>query len=123
MLLDCRRSDASLAETLHMRVESGARHVLGRDWRNCLMVAAGDEPFALVERAMAVAGRISGAQLQTPRAVPMRACSCGQLAASLGLEGKHGTNVAMTVRSRAGTRSRLNLRMFGRRLRCNCKFC
>lgn len=56
----CRRSDPSLAETLHMRVESGARHVLGQDWSNCLMFAAGPEPFALVDRAMALAGRLSG---------------------------------------------------------------
>lgn len=44
-----------------MRVESGARHVLGKDWSNCLMLAAGTEPFALVDRAMALAGRLSGA--------------------------------------------------------------
>ena len=43
-----------------MRVESGARHVLGKDWSSCLMFAAGNEPFALVERAMAVAGSLSG---------------------------------------------------------------
>ena len=59
--LPWRRSGRSEGgNTLFIRVESGDLNVLGSHWPNALLVAAGKEPFALVEHAVAAAAQLSG---------------------------------------------------------------
>ncbi|KAL4457682.1 hypothetical protein ABPG75_012547 [Micractinium tetrahymenae] len=46
--------------TLGLRIESGAADVSTGSWRSALLVAAGNDPFELVDRAVAAAARLSG---------------------------------------------------------------
>lgn len=52
----CSRSDG----TLCLRIESGAADVAASSWRSALLVAAGRDPYELVDRAVAAAARLSG---------------------------------------------------------------
>ncbi|KAG1666519.1 hypothetical protein FOA52_014416 [Chlamydomonas sp. UWO 241] len=45
---------------LHLRVESGTPSVAASEWASALYVAAGSDPYALVERGVADAARLSG---------------------------------------------------------------
>ncbi|KAL4442956.1 hypothetical protein ABPG77_008447 [Micractinium sp. CCAP 211/92] len=46
--------------TLRLRIESGAAEVTATSWRSALLVAAGSDPFKLVDGAVAAAARLSG---------------------------------------------------------------
>lgn len=45
---------------MYLRMESGDEAVLGRRWAHALLIAAGDDPFALVEYAIPEAASLSG---------------------------------------------------------------
>lgn len=53
-----RRSDAP--EHVVMRMESGDEAVLGEQWQNSLYVAAGQDPFELIDFAVEAAAKLSG---------------------------------------------------------------
>ncbi|KAK2077213.1 hypothetical protein QBZ16_004847 [Prototheca wickerhamii] len=57
------------AERLSLRIESGDNSVRSASWRHALLVAAGTDPYALLESAVAAAARRSG------RAKPLQAKS------------------------------------------------
>ena len=51
-------------DLLYLRMESGDPTVLGSKWENSLYVAAGPDPFILVEKAVAAAAQLSGGAQQ-----------------------------------------------------------
>lgn len=55
----CSRGDGEGA--LALRIESGAADVAAASWPGALLVAAGRDPYALVDAAVAAAARLSGA--------------------------------------------------------------
>lgn len=62
----CRRDNGlPFEETLlYLRMESGDPTVLGSRWDNSLYVAAGKDPFILIEKAVAAAAQLSGGAQQ-----------------------------------------------------------
>ena len=65
LTLRCRFSEPATPsreaeEKLHLRIESGDSSVLGSRWSQALYIAAGWEPFELVERAVVGASSLSG---------------------------------------------------------------
>lgn len=46
--------------TLFLRLESGSSTVMAAGWEDALLVAAGTDPFALVEEAVVAAAALSG---------------------------------------------------------------
>lgn len=58
---------------LCLRIESGTADVVADSWRSALLVAAGSEPYELVNRAVAAAARLSGNAPQQLLLLP--ACS------------------------------------------------
>ena len=62
----CRRDNGlPFEETLlYLRMESGDPTVLGSKWDNSLYVAAGKDPFILIEKAVAAAAQLSGGAQQ-----------------------------------------------------------
>ena len=74
----CRSGRSEGGSTLFIRVESGDLNVLGSHWPSALLVAAGREPFALVEHAVAAAAKLSGgAKARTDKLVPASLDSFG----------------------------------------------
>lgn len=51
-------------DLLYLRMESGDPTVLGSKWENSLYIAAGPDPFILVEKAVAAAAQLSGGAQQ-----------------------------------------------------------
>ncbi len=49
---------------LYLRMESGDPTVLGSKWENSLYIAAGSDPFTLIEKAVAAAAKLSGGAQQ-----------------------------------------------------------
>ena len=49
---------------LYLRMESGDPTVLGSKWDNSLFIAAGKDPFILIEKAVAAAAQLSGGAQQ-----------------------------------------------------------
>lgn len=64
--LCCRRDNGlPFEETLlYLRMESGDPTVLGNNWDNSLYIAAGKDPFILIEKAVAAAAQLSGGAQQ-----------------------------------------------------------
>lgn len=64
--LYCRRDNGlPFEETLlYLRMESGDPTVLGSRWDNSLYIAAGNDPFILIEKAVAAAAQLSGGAQQ-----------------------------------------------------------
>ena len=64
--LRCRKDNGlPFEETLlYLRMESGDPTVLGSKWNNSLYVAAGKDPFILIEKAVAAAAQLSGGAQQ-----------------------------------------------------------
>ena len=74
----CRPGRSEGGDTLFIRVESGDLNVLGSHWPHALLVAAGRDPFALVEHAVAEAASLSGgAKARTQKLVPASLDSFG----------------------------------------------
>ena len=76
--MPCRPGRSEGGDTLFIRVESGDLNVLGSHWPHALLVAAGRDPFALVEHAVAEAASLSGgAKSRTQKLVPASLDSFG----------------------------------------------
>lgn len=59
------------ASHLTLRVESGAREVKGQQWDRILYMRAGQDPYELIERGVAMAARLSGGALpRTEKSLP-----------------------------------------------------
>ena len=54
----CRKGDR--ASEVRLRIESGDESVRASKWDNALLCAAGHNPYALVDSAVAAAAKISG---------------------------------------------------------------
>ncbi len=50
---------------LRIRIESGSEDVAAAQWDCALLVAAGSDPYALVDAAVAEAARLSGGLIHT----------------------------------------------------------
>ncbi len=61
-----------------LRIESGDESVRGDRWAAALLAAAGPDPFALVERAVARAAALSGAQAQSSALAEAPQAAAGQ---------------------------------------------
>ena len=48
------------SDIMYLRMESGDEAVLGQRWPHALLVAAGDDPYSLVEAAVPEAAKYSG---------------------------------------------------------------
>lgn len=53
-------SSGNGSDTMYLRMESGDEAVLGERWPHALLLACGDDPFALIEAAVPEAARYSG---------------------------------------------------------------
>lgn len=54
------RAGKDAADDLRLRIESGNESESSLSWDNALLVAAGWEPYALIDGAMAAAAKLSG---------------------------------------------------------------
>lgn len=68
-----RRKEAP--DLLRMRIESGDEGVVAAHWGSALLIAAGWDPFALVDAAVAEAAHLSGDHRATVHALQRHACT------------------------------------------------